>query len=135
MVQPLTRKIKLTSADLKWIACATMFIDHVGCHLIDLVVQFCGFPDEIVPFNVGTKLRGVECIDCGFAVLRYRDGVSFVKTAATELNGVNRRSLVICGEKATVEIRPLEIPRGGGLDDTVMYVSTSVNRIMMTLLK
>ena len=96
---------------------------YLGCHLIDLVVQFCGFPEEIVPFNVGTGLRGVECLDCGFAVLRYRDGVSFVKTAATELNGVNRRSLVICGEKATVEIRPLEIPRGGGLDDTVLYVT------------
>ena len=96
---------------------------YLGCHMIDLAVQFCGFPEEIVPFNVCTGSRGVDCIDYGFCVLRYPHGVSMVKTTASEVNGVNRRSVVICGEKATVEIRPIEVPREDGMDDTILYVT------------
>ena len=96
---------------------------YLGCHMIDLVVQFCGFPDEIVPFNSKTGAHGIDCADYGFCVLRYPNGVSFAKTTCSELNGINRRSVVICGEKATLEIRPIEVPRKDGSDDSICYLT------------
>ena len=90
----------------------------LGCHLIDLVVQFRGFPDEIIPFNSKTMVDGVDSVDYGFAVLKYKNGVSFVKTNCNEPNGQNRRQLVVSGRDGTIEIRPLEIPTGLGTDTT-----------------
>lgn len=42
------------------------------------------------------------------AVFRYPHGVSFVKTTAVEPGGYERRQLVVCGTRGTLEIRPLE---------------------------
>lgn len=42
------------------------------------------------------------------AVFRYKNGVSTVKSTAVEYGGFERRQLVVCGTKGTVEIRPLE---------------------------
>lgn len=81
----------------------------LGCHLIDLVVSFCGFPEEVIPLNCNTGVEGNQSRDYGFCVLKYKNGVSFVKSCATEINGFDRRQLVVTGSKGTVEIRPLEI--------------------------
>ena len=80
----------------------------LGCHLIDLVVQFCGFPDEVHPFNTNTGVDGNESRDLGFCVYKYKNGVSFVKSCATEINGFDRRQVVINGSLGTVEIKPIE---------------------------
>ncbi len=79
----------------------------LGCHLIDLIVQFQGVPESIVPLNkeVG-KVDGAETF--GMAILNYQNGVSFAKSTAVEANGFYRRQLVICGTKGTIEINPLE---------------------------
>ena len=82
---------------------------YLGCHLIDIVVQLQGLPESVVPLNCATGIGGVEAEDMGFAVLRYPNAVSQVRMAATELGGVKRRQLVICGEKETLEINPLEM--------------------------
>lgn len=92
----------------------------LGCHLIDLVVQFRGFPDEIIPFNSKTMIDGVDSVDYGFAVLKYKNGVSFVKSNSNEPNGQDRRQVVISGRDGTIEIRPLEIPTGLGTDTTLL---------------
>ena len=81
---------------------------YLGCHLIDLVVGFCGFPQEIVPLNSRSGQGGVNCVDSAFCAYRYPRGVSFVKSSAMEVNGFFRRSLIISGTKGTLEIRPLE---------------------------
>lgn len=81
----------------------------LGCHLIDLVVHFCGFPEEVIPFNMSTGVDGTTSNDFSFCVLKYKNGVSFVKSCATEINGYDRRQLVINGSLGTVEIRPIEI--------------------------
>lgn len=86
----------------------------LGCHLIDMVCQFQGFPDEILPLSTSTGNEGIASEDFGFAVLKYKNGVSFVKTCASELNGFDRRQLVICGTKGTFEIRPWEIHTSRG---------------------
>lgn len=74
---------------------------YLGCHLIDLIYQIQGEPDEIISMNTSTeyKIDGAE--DFGMAVLKYPHGVSFAKTCAAEPGGFMRRQLVICGTKGT----------------------------------
>ena len=82
---------------------------YLGCHLLDLVMQFMGVPDEVIPLNASSGLDGIGSEDLGCAALRYPHGISLLRAHATELGGGDRRQLVILGEKATTEIRPLEI--------------------------
>lgn len=86
----------------------------LGCHLIDLVVQFCGFPEKVYPFNMNTGIDGNTSLDFGFAVLQYHNGVSFVKTCASEINGYIRRQLVVNGSLGSIEIKPIEMNVGDG---------------------
>ena len=92
----------------------------LGCHLIDLIYQIQGEPEEIIPLNCSTGYDGVTADDYGMVVFKYRNGISFAKTCANENGGFLRRQLVICGTKGTVEIKPLEVPAEGGLY-TVMH--------------
>ena len=81
----------------------------LGCHDIDLVLQFMGAePQEVISLNTATGQDGVECEDFGFAVLKYANGSSFVKSCAAEYNGYDRRQLVVCGTRGTIELRPIE---------------------------
>jgi predicted dehydrogenase len=91
----------------------------LGCHLIDLIYQIQGEPSEIIPLSCSTGIDGLSTADCGMAVFRYPDGVSFAKTSANECGGYRRRQLVICGEKGTIEIRPLEVEMHGGQQYTI----------------
>lgn len=82
---------------------------YLGCHLVDLVLQIQGVPDRVVPFNTRTGIEGVMTEDLGFAVLQYPHAVSVVRMGGTEIGGADRRQLVLCAEKETLEIRPLEV--------------------------
>lgn len=81
---------------------------YLGCHLIDLVYGICGEPDEIIPLSMPIGTDGVEADDFGMTVFKHKNGVSFVKSTAVEPGGFERRQLVVCGTKGTVEIKPLE---------------------------
>ena len=59
------------------------------------------------------------------AVYRYPDGVSFAKTCDNEIGGFMRRQLVICGEKGTIEIRPLEVLVSDGQYTEFMEVTSN----------
>lgn len=85
----------------------------LGCHLIDLIMQIQGEPQEIIPYNCCTGLDGARGEDFGMALLRYERGWSFAKTTAVELGGFMRRQLVVCGTKATVELNPIEYYAAG----------------------
>ncbi len=80
----------------------------LGCHLIDLIVMLEGIPEEVIPLNTKTMIDGVDAEDFGMAVLKYKNGVSFAKTCASEICGFSRRQLVVCGSKGTVELKPIE---------------------------
>ncbi|MBQ4087083.1 MAG: Gfo/Idh/MocA family oxidoreductase [Clostridia bacterium] len=80
----------------------------LGCHLVDLILSIQGLPDEIIPLNCATGFDGVTANDYGMAVFKYKNGVSFAKTCAAEPGGFMRRQLIVCGEKGTVELKPLE---------------------------
>lgn len=87
----------------------------LGCHLVDLIYQIQGDPEEIIPLNCSTGYDGVTANDYGMIVFKYKNGVSFAKTCANENGGFLRRQLVICGTKGTIEIKPLEVSADGGL--------------------
>lgn len=80
----------------------------LGCHLIDLVYSICGMPQEVIPLSQPIGTDGVTSDDFGMAVFKYKNGVSFVKSTAVEIGGFERRQLVVCGTKGTVELKPLE---------------------------
>ena len=81
---------------------------YLGCHLIDLILQIQGMPEEIIPLNTCSDFDNVTAADFGMAILKYSGGVSFAKTSAVEPGGFLRRQLVVCGEKGTIEIKPFE---------------------------
>lgn len=81
----------------------------LGCHLIDLIYRLQGEPTEVIPLSCNTGYEGVDACDFGMAVFKYPKGVSFAKTCDVERGGFLRRQLVICGEKGTIEIKPLEM--------------------------
>ena len=86
---------------------------YLGCHLVDLVLQLKGEPDEIIPLNVQTGLDGVNSEDLGMAIMRYKNAVCTVKTSAVEYGGYARRRLTVVGSKKTVEVCPMERGTGG----------------------
>ena len=86
----------------------------LGCHLIDIIYQIQGEPDEIIPLSCSTGIDGITTKDLGMVVFKYPNGVSFAKTSDNECGGVMRRQIVICGEKGSIEIRPIEIAVKGG---------------------
>lgn len=86
----------------------------LGCHLIDLIYQIQGEPAEVIPLSTSTGFDGVSTSDYGMVVFKYKNGVSFAKACDTEQGGFLRRQLVICGEKGTIEIKPLEVLAQGG---------------------
>ncbi len=82
---------------------------YLGCHLVDLVYRIQGIPDEIHAYDTATGFDGVTAKDVGFAVFTYPNGISFIKSSASEPGGFRRRQLVVCGEKKTVHIEPIEM--------------------------
>jgi predicted dehydrogenase len=86
----------------------------LGCHLVDLIYQIQGEPEEIIPLNCSTGIGDIHTDDYGMVVFKYPNGVSYAKTCDNECGGFMRRQLVICGEKGTIEIKPLEVGVAGG---------------------
>lgn len=96
---------------------------YLGCHLIDLIYSICGEPDEVIPLSMPIGTDGVTADDFGMAVFKYKNGVSFAKSTAVEICGCERRQLVVCGTKGTVEIRPLEW--GWAEDESAIQLQTT----------
>ena len=100
----------------------------LGCHLVDLVMQLQGEPDNIIPLIRRTGMDGVDAPDFGMAVFEYKNGVSFVKTTDVEYGGFLRRQLVVTGTRGMVEVKPLE--RGvekALVTEQTMYTSENWN--------
>lgn len=80
----------------------------LGCHLIDLIYDLMGEPEEIIPLSMCSGKDGTTAEDFGMVAFRYKKGVSFAKTSAVEYGGFERRQLVVSGTKGTVELKPFE---------------------------
>jgi predicted dehydrogenase len=101
-------------------------MNFLGCHLIDLLLQIQGVPQKMIPFNRSSGQDGVTAEDCAFAVFEYENGVSFIKTTAIESGGFMRRQLLICCEKATIELNPMEVFVGNKMA-TDVYITDADN--------
>ena len=85
------------------------------CHLIDIAVILMGSPERVIPLSTCTRDDGV--LDNGFTVLTFPGGCSAsLRTSIVEVDGFQRRNLVICGDQGTLTVQPLELQgnRAGG---------------------
>lgn len=100
----------------------------LGCHMIDLIYSIQGEPQEVIPLSAVSGLCGTCSEDFGMAAFRYKNGVSFAKSSAVENGGFERRQLVVCGTKGTVELRPLEVVDSSCVN-TFVPIKTGVREI------
>ena len=84
---------------------------ELGCHLIDAVVATLGKPDKVTPFIRRTRPQQDSLADNQLAVFEYPQATATVRSTLMEVNGGQRRQMVVCGDQGTVAIRPLEPPQ------------------------
>lgn len=83
---------------------------ELGCHVIDLVVGILGPPTKVTPYARHSSTRGDSLIDNMLAVFEYPSATATVKSSALEVEGSERRHLVVCGSEGTFQIQPLDNP-------------------------
>lgn len=86
----------------------TMF--ELGCHLVDLVVGVMGKPDQVTAYPRRT-IAGDGLQDNMLAVFEYPKATATIKSTALEVEGFDRRHLVVCGTEGTFHIQPLDRPQ------------------------
>ncbi|UCC97408.1 MAG: Gfo/Idh/MocA family oxidoreductase [Phycisphaerales bacterium] len=84
---------------------------ELGCHLIDAMVKVLGKPDKVTSYSRRTRPEQDNLADNQLAVFEYPECTATIRSALVEVAGQQRRQFVVCGDKGTVEIRPLEPPR------------------------
>ena len=84
---------------------------ELGCHVIDAVVKVLGAPDRVAAFNRHSGRCDDDLLDNMLAVFEYARATATVRSALMEVEGMQRRQFVICGDQGTVDIRPLEPPQ------------------------
>jgi predicted dehydrogenase len=83
---------------------------ELGCHVLDLVIGVLGRPKEIASFSRHTSALEDGLLDNMLAVLSYPRALATVKSSALEVEGFDRRHLVVCGTEGTFHIQPLDNP-------------------------
>lgn len=83
---------------------------ELGCHILDLVVGVLGKPDDVAAFNRHSSHLDDGLLDNALAVLTYPRATATVRSSALEVEGGDRRHLVVCGTEGTFHIQPLDNP-------------------------
>jgi predicted dehydrogenase len=83
---------------------------ELGCHVLDLVVGILGRPKDVTPFALHSATADDALTDNMLAVLSYPGATATVKSSALEVEGGDRRHLVVCGTEGTFHIQPLDNP-------------------------
>ena len=83
---------------------------ELGCHVLDLVVGILGRHDSVTPFIQHVSPLPDKLNDNMLAVLSYPQATATVKASAQEVDGGDRRHLVVCGTEGTFHIQPLDNP-------------------------
>lgn len=84
---------------------------ELGCHLIDPLLAMMGPPEAVTPYVRRSGLYPDGLADNMLAVLEYPKATATVRSAVIEVEGSRRRQFVVCGDRGTVVIQPLEPPR------------------------
>lgn len=82
----------------------------LGGHLMDLVVGVLGKPTRVTPYPRQSSRVGDGFVDNMLAVLEYPRATATVKSSGIEVEGSDRRHLVVCGTEGTFHIQPLDNP-------------------------
>lgn len=91
----------------------------LGSHFVDLIVYILGDPEKVTSFLKHTGLDGVDVEDNNLAVLEYDKTLARIFVSSVEVNGHERRQLMVSGSKGTVNICPIE-------PATMTYSDTSI---------
>ena len=84
---------------------------ELGCHLIDAMVKVLGKPDKVTGFSRRTRQENDDLADNQLGVFEYAGCTATIRSALVEVEGQKRRQFVVCGDRGTVDIRPLEPPK------------------------
>jgi predicted dehydrogenase len=79
---------------------------ELGCHLMVL-----GGPDKVTGFSRRTRPQQDDLADNQLGVFEYAKSTATIRSALIEVAGQQRRQFVVCGDRGTVDIRPLEPPK------------------------
>lgn len=83
---------------------------ELGCHVLDLVIAILGKPKGVTAFPLHSAKADDGLTDNMLAVLSYPKATASVKSSAIEVEGGDRRHLVVCGTEGTFHIQPLDNP-------------------------
>ena len=83
---------------------------ELGCHVLDLVVGVLGMPQQVTAFSQHAAKLNDTLADNMLAVLGYPRATATIKSSALEVEGFERRHLVVCGTAGTFHIQPLDNP-------------------------
>ena len=83
---------------------------EIGCHVIDLVIGVLGKPTHVTAFPKHVGKHDDNLVDNMLTVFEYPHATATVKSSAVEVDGGERRHLVVCGTEGTFQIQPLDNP-------------------------
>lgn len=83
---------------------------ELGCHIIDLVLGVLGRPQAVHAYPRHSSSLDDGLADNMLAVFEYPQATATVRTSALEVEGGQRRHLVVCGSEGTLHIQPLDDP-------------------------
>ncbi|HET6422679.1 MAG TPA: Gfo/Idh/MocA family oxidoreductase [Planctomycetaceae bacterium] len=83
---------------------------ELGCHVLDTVIAILGPPEQVTPVNRHSSKLDDGLVDNMLAVLHYPQAIATVKASAQEIDGGERRHLVVVGTEGTFHIQPLDNP-------------------------
>ncbi len=83
---------------------------ELGCHVIDLVVGVLGAPKKVTAHVRHSSKLDDTLVDNMLAVFDYPVATATVRSSALEVDGFERRHLVVCGTEGTFHIQPLDNP-------------------------
>ena len=86
----------------------TMF--ELGSHLIDLLIGILGKPEKVTPYVRHSGDFDDTLMDNMLAVCEYPRATATIRSSAVEVEGGERRHLLVCGTKGTLHIQPLDDP-------------------------
>lgn len=83
---------------------------ELGCHLLDLVINILGKPERVTGYLRHSSSVDDGLLDNTLAVLEYPKTTATIRSSALEVEGFDRRHLVVCGSEGTFHIQPLDAP-------------------------
>ena len=102
--------------DLSFYKGGAMF--NIGCHILDIIVDLLGAPEEISHFE--RKVLNDGLADNMLAVLIYPKAIAQARISFHDVAGFEDRRLYIAGTKGSLELRPMETGYNGNRNVPVL---------------